>query len=281
MSNDKFYITTEKINEYISYLRDEEHAPATIEKYSRDIRNLKDFLNNSEVTKQTAIEWEYELCQTHKKSSVNAMIVAVNGFFKYFNIKINIKLLKIQKNTFLSKNKILSVNDYERLINTAKSRNDESLALLMQTLGSTGIRVSELKFITVEAMRDRKAEVTNKNKTRIVFITKDLKKLLLAYSKKRGIISGSIFVTKTGKPLDRSNIWRKIKKLSELAKVEKNKLFTHNFRKMFALRFYNKSKDISKLADILGHSNINTTRLYIMESDDKHLKIIESLKLVI
>ena len=281
MTNNQFFITEEKINEYLSYLREEEHAPATIEKYSRDIRNFKNFLNGSEITKQAAVDWEIKLCETHKKSSVNAMLVAVNGFFRYFNIKINMKLLKIQRNTFVSKNKILSAGDYERLIHAAKSRNDECLALLMQTLGSTGIRVSELKFITVAAVRDGKAEVTNKSKTRIVFIIKALKNLLLAYTKKRGIISGCIFITKNGKPLDRSNIWRKIKKLSESAKIEKSKLFTHNFRKMFALRFYNKSKDISKLADILGHSNINTTRLYIMENGDKHLKIIESLKLVI
>jgi len=281
MSTDKFFITTKKIYEYISYLKNEENSPATIEKYTRDIRNFKDFLNDAEVTKQMAIEWENKLCETHKKTSVNAMLVAINGFFKYFNLKIKMKLFKIQQNTFIPKNKVLTTGDYERLINAAKSRNDEQLALLMQTLGSTGIRVSELKFITVEAVWNGKAEITNKSKTRVVFIVKDLKKLLLAYAKKHDIISGCIFVTKNGKPLDRSNIWRKIKGLSEVARVEKSKLFTHNFRKMFAIRFYNKSKDISKLADILGHSNINTTRLYIMESGDEHLKIIESLKLVI
>lgn len=281
MLTDKFYITEKNITEYISYLKDEEHAHATIEKYSRDIRNLKDFLNGTEITKQAVIEWENKLYETHKKTSINAMLVAVNGFFKYFNLKINMKLLKIQKNTFIAKNKILTPGDYERLIYAAKSRNDERLSLLMQTLGSTGIRVSELKFITVEAVHDGKAEVTNKSKTRVVFINKDLKRLLLTYAKKRSIISGCIFITKNGKPLDRSNIWRKIKKLSKLSGVEKSKLFIHNFRKMFALRFYKKSKDISKLADILGHSNINTTRLYIMESGDEHLKIIESLKLVI
>ena len=209
------------------------------------------------------------------------MLVAVNGFFNYFGFKIKMKLAKIQKNTFIPKNKIMTYGDYGRLINAARARNDEQLVLLMQTLGSTGIRVSELKFITVETVRNGYAEVTNKGKTRIVFISEDLKKVLLPYAKKKGIKSGYIFITRNGKPLDRSNIWRKIKNLSEMAGVEKSKVFTHNFRKIFANMFYSKSKDIAKLADILGHSNVSTTRLYIMESGDKHLKIIQSMKMVI
>ena len=281
MSINQFILSEDKVSEYISYLKDEERASATIEKYSRIIYNFKNFLDGAEVTKQAAIEWENSLCETHKKTSINAMLVAINGFFKYFGLKITMKLLKIQRNTFISKDKILTQGDYERLINAAKVKHDEQLALLMQTLGSTGMRVSELKFVTVEAVLNGKAEVTNKSKTRIIFICKDLKKLLLEYAKKKGITSGSIFVTRNGKQLDRSNIWRRIKNLGGIAKVEKSKLFTHNFRKMFAKRFYSKSKDLSKLADILGHSNINTTRLYIMESGDEHLKIIESLKLVI
>jgi len=281
MPNDLFYITEEKITEYISYLKDEERASATIEKYSQIIYNFNNFLDGTEVSKQAAIEWENNLCETHKKTSINAMLVALNGFFKYFGLKITMKLLKIQRNTFISKDRILTHGDYERLINAARIKNDEQLVLLMQTLGSTGMRVSELKFITVEAALDGKTEITNKSKTRIVFICKDLKKLLLEYAKKKNITSGSIFITRNGKRLDRSNIWRKIKNLGNIAKVGKSKLFTHNFRKMFAKKFYAKSRDLSKLADILGHSNINTTRLYIMESGDEHLKIIESLKLVI
>lgn len=281
MSTNLFYITEDSINEYISHLKDEERSPATIEKYSHIIYSFKNFLNGAEVTKQAAIEWENNLCETHKKTSINAMLVALNGFFKYFGLKISMKLLKIQRNTFISKDKILTHGDYERLVNAAKCKNDEQLTLLIQTLGSTGIRVSELKFITVEAALNGKTEVTNKSKTRIVFICKELKRLLMEYARKRGITSGSIFITRNGKCLDRSNIWRKVKNLSNIAKVEKSKLFTHNFRKMFAKRFYAKSKDLSKLADVLGHSNINTTRLYIMESGEEHLKIIESLKLVI
>ena len=229
MENKKFYITDEKMHQYISYLKEEEHASATIEKYTRDIRNFKDFLNGSEVTKQAAIEWESQLFETHKKTSINAMLVAVNGFFKYYNVKISMKLLKIQRNTFIPKNKVLTTGDYERLIYAAQSQNDERLAFLIQTLGSTGIRVSELRFIIVEAVMDGKTKVSNKSKTRIVFITKDFKKLLLAYAKKHGITTGCIFVTKNGKVIDRSNIWRKIKRLSEVAKVEKNKLFPEIF----------------------------------------------------
>jgi len=281
MSKNNFFITTEKINEFISHLQKKERAPATIEKYTRDIRNFKDFLNGAEVTKQALVEWSNKLCETYKKASVNAMIVAVNRFCKYCKFKIKKKLLKIQQNTFIPQNKILTYNDYVRLINAAKARNDEQLVLLMETLGSTGIRVSELKYITVEAVRCGLAEVTNKGKTRTVFIIDDLKKVLLPYAKKKGIKSGSIFITRNGKPLDRSNIWRKLKNLSEAAGVEKSKVFTHNFRKIFAVMYYNKSKDIVKLADILGHSNVMTTRIYIMESSARHLKIIKSMKMVI
>ena len=281
MFNSKFLITAESIAQYIENLRNNEHAEATIEKYEHDIRAFAHYLNDSEATKQAAIEWRKELQETHAATSVNAAISAVNGYFEFFDLGIKMKFLKIQKNTFIPKEKILTQKDYERLIHAARAKNDERLVCIMQTLGSTGIRVSELKFITVESVLDGKAEVTNKNKTRIVFICNDLKNLLLGYAKKENITSGSIFITRNAKPLDRSNIWRKIKNLSEKANVEKSKLFTHNFRKMFAKSFYTKSKDIAKLADILGHSNINTTRVYIMESGDEHLKIIESLKLVV
>ena len=281
MLYEQFFITEETVNEYLFFLVEEEHAAATIKKYSHSLNSLKDFLDGKEVTKQAVIEWETELCQTHKKTSVNSMLVAVNGFFAYFKLRIKMKLLKIQQTAFVPKNKIMTQTDYERLIRAAMAENDEQLALVMQTLGSTGIRISELKFITVETALDGKADVTNKNKTRIVFICSDLQNLLLGYAKKENITTGSIFITRNGKPLDRSNIWRKIKNLSEKANVEKSKLFTHNFRKMFAKSFYTESKDIAKLADVLGHSNISTTRIYIMESGDEHLRIIESLKLVV
>ena len=281
MFNSKFFITAESIAQYIENLKNNEHAEATIEKYEHDIRAFAHYLNDSEATKQAAIEWRKELQETHAATSVNAAISAVNGYFEFFDLGIKMKFLKIQKNTFIPKEKILTQKDYERLIHAARAKNDEQLVCIMQTLGSTGIRVSELKFITVESVLDGKAEVTNKNKTRMVFICEDLKKLLLDYAKKKGIASGAIFITRNGKPLDRSNIWRKIQNLSDTAKVKKSKLFPHNFRKMFAKSFYGKSKDLAKLSDLLGHGNINTTKIYIMETGDEHLKIIESLKLVI
>ena len=281
MSTDKFYITEANITEYIFYHITEEHAASTIDKYTQIIRDFAGFANGSEITKQLVINWENELKKTHKITSVNTMLTAVNGFFAYFNLNIKMKLLKIQKNTFIPQSKILTKSDYERLIETAREQKDELMALLMQTLGSTGIRIGELKFITVEAAQEGKSEVTNKSKTRIVFIPKELNKRLLTYAKKCGITSGGIFVTRSGKPLDRSNISRRIKKIGKAAGIEESKLFCHNFRRLFAVSFYSKSRDLSKLADLLGHSRLDTTRIYIMESGASHLKIIESMQMII
>lgn len=281
MLQDKIFITEKNINEYIEYLKNEERAGATIEKYARIIFNFAIFLNGAEITKEAAIKWENTLLETHAATSVNAMLAAVNGFFEFLNIPIKMKPLKIQRNPFLSEEQELTPKEYRRLLEAANTLGNDRIYHVMQTICSTGIRVSELRFITVEAVRTEYAEVRNKGKIRMIFIPRELKQLLLKYAKKHGITSGCIFITKNGRPLDRSNIWSDMKKLCEAAGVDKSKVFPHALRKLFARIFYSKSNDIMKLADSLGHSDVKTTRIYIMDTGREHRRIIDSLGLVI
>jgi len=208
------------------------------------------------------------------------MIAAINGFFNFFKCDIKIKQYKIQHKTFIPTECELTNEDYEKLLRTAKMQNNERLCFVMQTICATGIRVSELQFITVEAIKKGYAEIQNKGKIRTILIPTDLIQVLLRYIKKHKIKSGCIFITKNGKPLNRSNIWAEMKKLCKTAGVDEKKVFPHNLRRHFAIRFYNKIKDLSKLADVLGHSNINTTRIYLKGSSAEHLRIINSLGLV-
>jgi len=274
-----FSISENQIIQYKKHLQNEERAKATINKYIRDIRAFFQF-SNQEVTKELAIAWKNKLTETYKASSVNSMIAAVNGFFEFLNLNIKIKPLKIQRKIFLAAGKELTRRDYEKLLNTAEMQNNERLLMIMQTLAATGIRINELKFITIDAVIQGQAEVKNKGKTRTIFISSDLKKALLKYIKSKNISEGAIFVTKSGKTMDRANVWAEMKKLCKIARVNPNKVYPHNFRHLFAVTFYKKNQDIIKLADILGHSDVNTTRIYVMQTDREYRRIIDKLELV-
>jgi site-specific recombinase XerD len=276
----KLYIKHGDISQFAAYLKSEERAPATIEKYIRDIRVFADFLGGSEITKDAAVRWKEYLKKTHEAVSVNSMVAAVNGFFAFLGLDIKVKPFKIQQRIFMPAEKELTPEDYEKLVRTAWEQNNERLCFVMQTICSTGIRVSELKFITVEAAKKGYAEIHNKGKIRTILIPTDLTKLLLRYAQKQGIKSGTIFITKNGKPLNRSNIWVEMKKLCKIAGVDEKKVFPHNLRRHFAVVFHSIVNDLSKLADVLGHANINTTRIYLKESGAEHRKIINSLGLV-
>ena len=280
MSSKQFFITADSINRYVAYLKSEERAAATIEKYIRDIRAFTDFLDGAQVTKEAAIEWKGHLKSTHEATSINSMIAAVNGFFAFFELNIKVKQFKIQYRTFMPTEKELTSADYEKLLKTAMAQGNERLCFVMQTICSTGIRVSELRFITVEAAKKGYAEVENKGKIRTILLPAELTKILSRYARKRGVKSGSIFITKTGKPLNRSNIWAEMKKLCQAAGVDEAKVFPHNLRRHFAVKFYAKVKDLSKLADALGHANLNTTRIYLKSSNTEHRRIINSLGLI-
>lgn len=274
-------IMCKDINNFKNHLKNEEKSTATQEKYIRDVSAFAKWIKGKNVEKSAVLEYKAYLVENYKPASVNSILSSLNSFFDYnewYDCKV--KALKIQKQIFASKEKEMTKSEYERLLAVAKSKNNERLYLLMQTICSTGIRVSELRFITVHAVNLGIADVSSKGKMRRVFLPKALRKVLSKYIREQKITSGSVFVSRTGNPLDRSNIWTDIKKLCEAAGVSKDKVFPHNLRHLFARTYYSLQKDIVRLADILGHSSVNTTRIYTMETGEVHMRQIERLKLV-
>lgn len=275
-------ISKKSISEYIGYLLEEEKSKATIDKYKRDILAFYLFLPKDKIlTKQRALEYKAHILQRYKATSANSMIVSLNRFFAFVGAgDIKIKMLRIQKSNFIESKKEMTKAEYKRLVKAAKDRGNERLCLLLQAICSTGIRVSEYRYITVEALKEGRACVENKGKIRYILFPVALKKMLKEYCRKAGIKSGPVFVTKNGKPLDRSNIWKSMKELCEAAGVEKHKVFPHNLRHLFALTFYRLQKDIVQLADILGHSSVDTTRIYTKSSLRDCQKALGKLGLV-
>lgn len=276
------HINEKNILKFKNFLTFEEKSDLTIEKYIRDITNFSNWLEKKGVTKKLLLEYKNLLIKKYAPASVNSIISSLNTFFiwkKKYDLKI--KALKIQKQIFSKEDKELTKDEYRRLLDVARNKKNERLYLLMQTICSTGIRVSELKFITVKAVYLKRAVINLKGKTRIVLIPDKLCHILLKYIKKNNIKDGSVFVTKGGKPLNRSNIWLDMKKLCEDAKVEKDKVFPHNLRHLFARTYYTLEKDIVRLADILGHTSVNTTRIYTMEPGEIHRNQIQHLGLLI
>lgn len=270
------------IEKYLTHLRETERSSHTISKYAHDLTTFLNYLSGKPLTKAALIEWKSTLVASFMPTTVNSMLVAINGYLSFMgwqNLKVN--LLKIQKSIFTDENRELSHDEYIRLVNAAKIQENERLALVIQTICSTGIRVSELRFITVEAVHLGRAEISNKGKRRIVFLPNGLRKLLTAYLRKQGKTSGAVFTTRTGRPLDRSNIWRDMKALCQSAGVDPKKVFPHNLRHLFARTFYALDHDLSRLADILGHSSITTTRIYTAECGMVHAQLMERLDLII
>ena len=264
-----------KANEFKFFLVEEEKSEATIEKYIRDVRFFGEFISNREITKQEVMEYKKSLVESYAPASVNSMLVSLNCFLHFIDRSdCCVKLLKIQRQMFVSEKKELTAAEYRRLLKAAQGTR---LELVIQTICETGIRVSELKYITVDAVEQGRAVVDCKNKTRVIFIPTPLRKILLQYIKKSGIQAGSVFVTKTGNPLNRSNIWRDMKALCERANVAPGKVFPHNLRHLFARTFYSIERDIVRLADLLGHSSINTTRIYTIETGRQHLDCLERM----
>ncbi|MBE6696343.1 MAG: integrase [Ruminococcaceae bacterium] len=274
-------ITKEIVEKFRNYLLAEEKALATLEKYIRDVRAFSAWLGGKCVDKKEILNYKEELCEKYSVASVNSVISALNTFFAFCDWnEFIIKAIKMQRQIFASKEKELTKQEYERLLRTAESKGNERLYLLMQTICSSGIRVSELKYITVESLKKERAEINCKGKRRQVLLPTDLCKMLKAYAERQKIKSGPVFITKTGKPLDRSNIWSDMKKLCREAGVSEKKVFPHNLRHLFARTYYTIPKDIVRLADILGHSSINTTRIYTMENGDVHRRQIQKLGLL-
>ena len=272
----------EQISNFLAELREQERSNATIQKYAHDLRVLAVFLNGRPLSKTELIAWKEELVGKYAPATVNSMLIAANSYLRYTGrAAYCVKLLKVQKALFLDERKELTRAEYARLVAAAKRKENERLSLVMQTICATGIRVSELKFITVEAVGAGRAEISNKGKRRTVFLPEKLRKLLRGYLKAQKKTAGAVFTTRTGKPLDRSNIWRDMKALCESAGVAPEKVFPHNLRHLFARTFYSLEKDLSRLADILGHSSIVTTRIYTAESGAAHARQIERLGLIV
>lgn len=276
-------MTAERIAAYGRYLRIEERAAGTLEKYLRDIRHFAAWLNGRPVTKELAMAWkEYLVAQQYAPATINGMLAALNGLLCFLGWnECGVKPLKRQRSVFRPGERELTRAEYLRLLEAARQAGRERLYLVMEALCSTGMRVSELRFITVETLERGFASVDCKGKQRTVLLTKRLRRTLTGYCRRRGIRSGAVFVTRTGRPLDRSNIWREMRSLCGQAGVDAGKVFPHNLRHLFAVSFYNVEKDIAKLADLLGHASIETTRIYIMESSAVHAQRLERLGLVV
>ncbi len=276
-------ITVEIIRDFRRFLVEEEKSTATIEKYMRDVRAFTSFISGEEITKDRVIAYKNTLInENYAPRSINSMLASLNSLFSFLGwLDLKVKAIKLQRQIYCSEDKELTKEEYKRLVNTANRKGNERLCLLLQTICGTGIRVSELQFITVEAAKYGEATVSLKGKIRSVFIVKELKKKLLRYAAEQGIKSGYIFVTRTGKPMSRTNIWREMKALCKEANVNPNKVFPHNLRHLFARTFYGLEKDIAKLADILGHSSIDTTRIYIISTGTEHRRRMENMRLVI
>lgn len=278
----KRIITNQALTAFEKHLIENEKARATIEKYTRDIRCFAEHTADRGLDKALVLDYKEELGQTYAVRSANSMLASLNAFFRFVGwLDLCVKQFKVQKEAYCSEEKELTKGEYTALVRTAEQKKNERLSLVVQTICGTGIRVSELQSITVEAVRRGEATVSCKGKTRKIFIVKNLQKKLLRYATEQGITSGILFITKNGKPLDRSNIWRQMKDLCEEAGVSPQKVFPHNLRHLFARTFYGIEKDIAKLADILGHSNINTTRIYIITTGAEHQRRMERMRLIL
>lgn len=274
-------INQKLIVNYKNHLIDEEKSLATITKYIRDIEKFYQYADKKEVTKELVKLYKEELMKSYKPTSINSMLAALNQFFEYNGwLECKIKELKIQKRVFLEESKELSKDEYKRLVNAARKQKNERLYVLLQAICSTGIRVSEHRYITVQALKDGYAQIYNKGKVREIFFSDDLKRILLKYCHKNKIENGAIFVTRSGRPLDRSNIWKAMKDLCDDAKVERSKVYPHNLRHLFAVTYYNLKKDIARLADLLGHSSMDTTRIYAMSSGREFKRYFDQMDLV-
>lgn len=274
-------LTSDMLELFEKHLTEEEKSAATMEKYLRDARAFFDFSENRSITKELMIEFkQYLIDKGYTVGSINSILASVNSLLRFLHWEdCSVKSLKMQRQIYCPQEKEMTREEYLRLLSAAE--NDRRLWMLLQTICSTGIRVSELQYFTVEAIRRGEVTVHCKNKTRTILIPGKLRKLLLKYTHEADIQSGVIFRTKSGKPLDRSNIWSMMKRLCQKAKVSSSKVFPHNLRKLFARTFYRVRRDIAALADVLGHSNINTTRIYIMATCREHQAKIDKLDLVV
>lgn len=279
---EKRIITTEQIVSFGQFLREDERSSATVEKYLREVRLFAAFLNGSEVTKAAVARWKANLLEeNYNPTTVNGKLSAIDRFLSFKGwVDCRVKHLRLQRRLFREPGRELTKAEYKRLIATAEECGKERLSLLMESICATGIRVSEVRYITVEAAEMGKAEISLKGKIRTILIPGKLSRKLLKYARKNKIASGELFLTRSGQPLSRKQIWAEMKAICEKAGVQSGKVFPHNLRHLFARTFYKICRDVAHLADILGHSSIETTRLYLISTGVEHAQTLEQMRLV-
>ena len=274
-------LTEDTVREYGQFLHERGLARLTVLKYEGALRHLMTYLGGNVLNKNSLIAYREALRQSYSAGTVNGRLCAVNGFLHYISCgELRLRLLRVQRNSFLDEENELTESEYRRLLDAALIGKHYRLWLLMQTVCSSGMRIGELRFVTVEAAKRRWTEISHKGKNRRILLNPELCVRLLSYAQLRGIQTGSIFVTCHGNPLDRSNIWHEMKALCDEAKVRPAKVFPHNLRHLFARSFYNMEKDLSHLADIMGHSSIETTRIYVAQSMEEHERILRRMQLL-
>lgn len=279
---EKRTITTEQIVSFGQFLREDERSTATVEKYLREVRLFAAFLNDTEVTKSSVAAWKAHLLEeNYNPTTVNGKLSAIDRFFFFKGWgDCRVKHLRLQRRLFRESNRELTKEEYERLIATAEKCGKMRLSLLMETICAIGIRVSEVQYITVEVARAGKAEISLKGKIRTILIPGKLCRKLIKYARKNKIASGELFLTRSGRPLSRKQIWAEMKAICEKASVESGKVFPHNLRHLFARTFYKVCRDVARLADVLGHSSIETTRIYLISTGVEHAQTLELMRLV-
>lgn len=279
-------VKREHLEEFKTYLYERENAVATVQKYLTDIRTFFQYLGEDyTVDKRRLLEYKEWLLKSYTVNSVNSMLAALNQFLVFLGAStLKVKRIKVQNNLFLQESRELNIKEYQKLLKTAMGEGKYQLALCMETIASTGIRISELSFFTVESVRKDYIEISNKGKHRRIFLPKELKKKILQYAKKNGIKEGPVFITKNGKPKNRSSIWKEMKALKEKAGIDGNKIFPHNLRHLFARLYYEVTKDLAGLGDLLGHSSLNVTRLYTSSTGkiyQKQLDLMSRMKKIL
>ena len=276
------HIGKEQLTGFERHLRLEEREPGTIEKYLRDIRAFAVWLEEKPLDKEAAVAWkEHLLASGYAPSTINSMLVALNRFFRFQRRdELRVKTIRVQRRIFRSRDRELTKEEYVRLLETAHALGRERLALLMETICATGIRVSEVKYITVEAAQAGRAEIALKGKIRTILLPGKLRRKLLKYAKKQKTGSGEIFLTRTAKGMSRRQIWAEMKAICKKAGVAPSKVFPHNLRHLFARTFYKVCRDVVQLADVLGHSSVETTRLYLASTGDEYVRRMDRLGLI-
>ncbi|MCI9469492.1 MAG: tyrosine-type recombinase/integrase [Oscillospiraceae bacterium] len=275
-------LTTENQEQFRIWLVNEERSAGTIEKYMRDVRTFAGFLNGRTIVKEELTAWKGQLVEAgYAPVTINSMLTSVNTYLRFVGMpECRVKQLRLQRRVFRDQTRELSREEYDRLLSAARRQGKERLELLMETICATGIRVSEVQNITIETLRQGRAEISLKGKIRTILLPGKLRRKLQKYAQKQKIASGEIFLTRNGKPLTRKQIWAEMKALCQSAGVETSKVFPHNLRHLFARIFYKTSRDIAQLADVLGHSSIETTRIYLITTGAEHLRRMDLLGLV-